>query len=68
MGEDSGATSIASVPKINNGLEKAVMLETSITAQIRVKHISFFITNLSLSCIPPAPVSDDAPGRILDGA
>jgi hypothetical protein len=39
---DSGATSIASVPQIerNIGLEKAVMLELSIMAQIRVKHTS----------------------------
>lgn len=39
MGEDFGATTIASVPNIDSGLEKAVMLEMFIMAQIRVKQV-----------------------------
>ncbi|KAL7620754.1 hypothetical protein AAE478_009752 [Parahypoxylon ruwenzoriense] len=43
MGEDSGATAIASVPNIDNGLEKAVMLEMFVMAQIRVRYVTFLI-------------------------
>ena len=46
MGENSGATAIASVPKIDIGLEKAVMLEMFIMAQIRVKHVSFLVNKV----------------------
>lgn len=42
MGGDSGATAIVSVPKIDSGLEKAVVLEMFIMVQIRVKYNSFF--------------------------
>lgn len=52
MSEDSGATAIASVPKIDTGLEKAMMLEMFIMAQIRVKHVSFLTDDINLWCKP----------------
>lgn len=42
MDGDSGATSIVSVPQIERGLEKAVMLERYIAVQIRVTHNNGF--------------------------
>jgi hypothetical protein len=41
MAEESGATTIASMPQIENGLKKAVAFKSLAMVQIRVKHVNY---------------------------